>query len=347
MEEKVISKDEMIRFVDTLVRDYQVFAPTKEGSIVSFSEIDSGAQVFFGYTNSKRVPKEVFFPQSERMFEFHRGEEGMEVLEVSSQGGRVLFGVRPCDARGFVLLDKVFDSSDYKDVYYVDKRSNTVVFGLACNRPLSTCFCTSVGGAPFDKLGVDVFLTDLGDEYLVEVITEKGKALIERYDRFEDATVSRLELRDKLSRISEAAVKSKVNVEGIKEKLDGMFDDPFWDQLHLKCLGCALCTYLCSTCHCFDILDETVNSKGERVRNWDSCMFPLFTLQASGHNPRPSGKERMRQRIMHKFNYFVENYGEIACVGCGRCVINCPVNMDVRKVVNSLAARAEKTQTRE
>ena len=66
-------------------------------------------------------------------------------------------------------------------------------------------------------------------------------------------------------------------------------------------------------------------------------MFPLFTLQASGHNPRPTGKERMRQRVMHKFNYFIENYNQPACVGCGRCVVSCPVNIDIRRVIEIMA----------
>ena len=115
-----------------------------------------------------------------------------------------------------------------------------------------------------------------------------------------------------------------------------MYDDPFWDELHLKCLGCGACTYLCPTCHCFDIVDEGNAVRGKRVRNWDTCQFALFTHHTSGHNPRQSGKERMRQRVMHKFNYFVENQGEIACVGCGRCVRNCPVNLDIRAVIEGI-----------
>jgi len=74
------------------------------------------------------------------------------------------------------------------------------------------------------------------------------------------------------------------------------------------------------------------------VRNWDSCMFPLYTLEASGHNPRPSGRERWRQRLMHKFGYFVANYGQFLCTGCGRCVIDCPVNLDIRKVIADVMA---------
>jgi Fe-S oxidoreductase len=65
-------------------------------------------------------------------------------------------------------------------------------------------------------------------------------------------------------------------------------------------------------------------------------MFPIFTLEASGHNPRVSNRERMRQRIMHKFNYFVKNFGQTACVGCGRCLIHCPVNMDIREIIEMI-----------
>ena len=63
------------------------------------------------------------------------------------------------------------------------------------------------------------------------------------------------------------------------------------------------------------------------------CQYPAFTLEASGHNPRTSSRERMRQRIMHKFSYYVKNFDEVACVGCGRCIENCPINLDLREIV--------------
>jgi len=36
---------------------------------------------------------------------------------------------------------------------------------------------------------------------------------------------------------------------------------------------------------------------------------------------------------MHKLKYFVDKYDQgIMCVGCGRCVNQCPVNIDIRRV---------------
>ena len=69
------------------------------------------------------------------------------------------------------------------------------------------------------------------------------------------------------------------------------------------------------------------------MKNWDSCMFPIFTVHTTGHNPRETKTQRVRQRFMHKLKYFVDKYQTgIMCVGCGRCVRQCPVNIDIRRV---------------
>jgi len=62
-------------------------------------------------------------------------------------------------------------------------------------------------------------------------------------------------------------------------------------------------------------------------------MFKEDSLHASGHNPRPTRKERTRNRISHKYSYFPENFGVIACVGCGRCINYCPVNIDILDIL--------------
>jgi ferredoxin len=78
--------------------------------------------------------------------------------------------------------------------------------------------------------------------------------------------------------------------------------------------------------------------RDERVRNWDTCMFRVYSLEASGHNPRPSRAERTRQRLMHKFNYWLEHADQFGCTGCGRCVRYCPVGLDIRAMIRKAAA---------
>lgn len=338
MGDKVIAKDVLAGLLDDLVEEYAVLAPTMQDGVVDVHRIGGGSEVLLDVPNSKKTPKGVFFPPSEVMFSYDLGQS--ETVEVPAEGGpAVLFGIRPCDARSLTLLDKVFDDASYQDVYYVRRREHTTIIGSACLRPQSTCFCTSVGGDPFDTRGMDILTVDLGDKVFVRFTTEKGAVLLGSDPRLEDAAEADRERVEHLAKEAREGIRSEVRTDGVPEKLKGMFEDSFWNALHERCAGCGVCTYLCSTCHCFDIVDETLGSKGKRIRLWDSCMFPLFTLHTSGHNPRSSGKERMRQRILHKFCYFPENYGEIACMGCGRCVQYCPVNMDIRQVVGDLMAR--------
>jgi Fe-S oxidoreductase len=70
-------------------------------------------------------------------------------------------------------------------------------------------------------------------------------------------------------------------------------------------------------------------------------MYPEYTKQASGYNPRPNKMNRLRNRVYHKFNYFPKNSQVFGCVGCGRCIIECPVNIDIIEIIND-ARQVEK-----
>ncbi|MCL6610709.1 MAG: 4Fe-4S dicluster domain-containing protein [Peptococcaceae bacterium] len=326
----IIAKNDLPGLLDKLMSEYEVYAPVKEGAYSLYKKIKSGSEACFGYVNSKIPPKGVLFPQSEKLFCYNMTGEGAKLEECIDSGKKVVFGIRPCDAKSLLLLDNVFNNDKFRDPYYLTRRENTLLVGMACLEPAGTCFCTSMGTGPFDKAGLDIMLTDIGDAYLVEPVSEKGGALAAGLGLSaagEEQKAAAAKARDS------AEVACRVNIEGLKARLDANFYDPIWERFHEKCLGCAACTYSCPTCHCFDIVDEAVDCNGCRVRNWDSCMFPLFTLHGSGHNPRPGGKERMRQRVMHKFKYFVDNFNATACVGCGRCIKNCPVNLDIREIL--------------
>jgi ferredoxin len=171
----------------------------------------------------------------------------------------------------------------------------------------------------------------------VEFITSKGEGLAAYFGEATAADAGAEAKKKEIAEKSAAAIQSKIPGRAIKPILDVSFEHPFWDTISGKCLACGTCTYMCPTCHCFDISDEIKGDDGVRIRNWDSCMFPLFTKETSGHNPRTSQKQRWRQRLMHKFKYYVDNFDAIACVGCGRCVMSCPVNIDIRKIVQDIS----------
>jgi ferredoxin len=193
-----------------------------------------------------------------------------------------------------------------------------------------------VGGGPSNPSGSDILAFELDNAYLFEGLSDKGRSALAAYSGlFRAPEAAEIAAKEQRAATAQSKV-PRLNVDDPRKRLEGRFDAPFWDSVALRCLGCGTCTYLCPTCHCFDITDETEGETGRRIRTWDSCQYPLFTLHASGHNPRPARKQRMRQRILHKFSYSVDNFGETFCVGCGRCVRHCPVNLDLRETLESL-----------
>jgi len=97
-----------------------------------------------------------------------------------------------------------------------------------------------------------------------------------------------------------------------------------------------MCSYVCPTCYCFDVRDYTDKGKIERVRSWESCQSPGFTKIAGGYDPRANKGSRLRQRFGHKLIYFPEHFGPLHCIGCGRCVRACPVNIDIREIIQDV-----------
>jgi len=338
-----LDKKDFKPFLQSLMGEYDLFAPVQLAEGVSaYKKIDLPDEVLLSASNPQKSAKEVFFPQSETMFRYERA--GKEHRVTSTEGverKRVILGAKPCDLQAVSLLDHVFSGKEYTDVYYANKRKAMTLIGMACDQPLSTCFCTSMNGGPFSREGSDLFLIDLGEAYLVELLTEKGMAFGQnkflKKAQKKDLTLGK-EIEEKASKKMEPSIP----VEGIDKRLDQMVESPFWERVQEKCLGCRVCTYLCPTCHCFDIVDEALTDKGQRVRNWDSCLSSLYSEETSGHNPRPTNRERTRQRIMHKFNYFPKNFDRIACVGCGRCILYCPANFDIRQTINEIQKGGDK-----
>ena len=340
-----LDKKDLKPFLQSLIDEADLFAPVQltEGVWV-FKKIDRPDEVDLSSSNTQKPAKEVFSPQSETMFRYEKAGKQHQVTSTEEvERKRVILGARPCDIQAVSLLDEVFLGKEYTDVYYLNKRNATTIIGMACNHPLSTCFCTSTGGGPFLRKGSDLFFIDLGESFLVELLTEKGMTF-QKNNSFKEANTEEISLAKAIEEKALKKTDTSVPVEGIEKRLDLMVESSFWDRVHEKCIGCRVCTYLCPTCHCFDIMDEALTHGGQRVRNWDSCLSSLYSQETSGHNPRPTNRERTRQRIMHKFNYFPKNFGRIACVGCGRCILYCPVQFDIRQAINWTSAKRLKLQ---
>jgi len=344
MMEKILPKSSLAPWVKALAASGRIFAPLEEeNGRWNYGLLGDGRPVSLDVLQTTLPPKKILFPQREPFLAFEQTEDGFTLEEITPPRETVIIlGPRPCEAKAAWLLDKFF-GGEFKDPYYWIRREATALVGLACPAPPSpNCFCTSVNGSPHGEEGLDILLTDLGDRYLAKVLSPKGEALVQAAPGlFQEAKEQDRQEAAGLHSASEKKIQRRLkNSAVLAAKLKGLFTSPLWDEESLSCIRCGICTYLCPSCHCFDINDEVEASaslKGTRVRTWDTCQFPDFTMHSSGHNPRPDKASRLRQRLCHKFQYFVESFDHFQCVGCGRCISLCPVGIDIIKVLDKVS----------
>ncbi|MEW5734444.1 MAG: 4Fe-4S dicluster domain-containing protein [Thermodesulfobacteriota bacterium] len=333
-----ISQSELTSGLAKLADSYKLFGPVKERDQVNFAPLKKGQAPELSFSNTRLSAKGVVYPQSEKMFRANLdpAKEDHHVYkdEAKDYSPRALVGVRPCDAKALMLVNLNFDNPSYQDPYWVNSYAALTQVGLACTNPCPSCFCTSTGSGPHDTRGLDVLLVPADGGYLARVLTEKGEKLAAAAGWAKEAEEG---VEDKLAALAKEA-ESKVTATITTDKLASkvtlpLYEAPFWEDVSFSCINCGTCTFLCPTCWCFDIQDETCGTECVRYKNWDSCMFPLFTIHGSGHNPRGTKLHRVRQRFLHKLKYFLDKYDQgIMCVGCGRCIRQCPVNIDIRRV---------------
>lgn len=336
----ILPHDRVTAFVEQLMADYEVVGPVAKDGAFAFAPLRRPEEIRLDYPITVQSPKAYLLPPEERLLRYEVEEEGPHRVEAEhDEQRRILFGVHPCDINATWMLDLAF-SQDTLDTPYMERRERTLIIGLDCLEPCdSHSFCKSMGSLEVTG-GYDLFLTDLGDRYAVEVGTEAGQELLERYGDAEPATeedVARLNavLSEKWPRFPR---KLDVEPEDLAEMLEITYDHPLWDELAEKCLGCGSCNLVCPTCYCFDVADRLqINLKqGERVRRWDGCMLKDFTLVAGGEVFRDSRAARLRHRFYRKGKYIYEDFGRVGCVGCGRCVRACLVDIDPVEVFNTL-----------
>ncbi|OIQ50507.1 Anaerobic sulfite reductase subunit A [Pseudodesulfovibrio hydrargyri] len=344
MAAKFLAKDKLISWLAELSESNRTLVPHREGQAVVFREFD-GDTVPELERRPTVPPKGAVFPQCEPLMTFKYeknpedpGKVSLNVKERKDETPTVVFGARGCDAAGFNCFDRVYVTDKVTDQNYLARRKNTLFVTEVCAKPATTCFCNWVGGGPADTAGADVQLTPLVNGWLVEGVTERGEALMDSLYLTDGA--DRETEAQEVKKAAEALMGEACDLSGAPEKLLALFDDKdFWEAVSDKCLSCGACTYICPTCYCFNVTDENCGLQGVRLRTWDNCMSYQFTAEASGHNPRPAKANRFKNRIGHKFGYYPSLHGgNIACVGCGRCIKSCPVSMDVREVVRNVIA---------
>lgn len=335
-----ISLDQLSALFAALAKERTLYLPVDTETGAKFEKWEEG-KTLSNALNTVRSAKDFFFPQTENLMDFKVEGKSVEVIDTRSESEDfVVFGVRGCDVKSFEVLDRVF-LSEPVDTYYKNRREHGVIVSLACEKPAETCFCRTFGIDAAEP-GGDVVCHRTEDALLLDAKTEKGSALLKAIESVTEpadeaeADAPRAVIRERLDKLPLASLSAEAFGGG---KTAEFFNDPAWKTLSQSCLGCGTCTFVCPTCQCYDIRDFNTGHGVKRFRCWDSCMYSQFTKMSAGQ-PRLTQLERFRQRFMHKLVYYPENNdGLFSCVGCGRCLARCPIQMNIVKVMKTLGGK--------
>lgn len=345
--EKFLKTEDLLAWLDELGKERKIYVPVREGGTVVFRPHKSGVEPAL-VKDATVSPKGILFPQSHELFGFEQSKDpenpehmALKVVARTEAEPALVFGARPCGVRGFNIFDRVYNGTKFPDPYYRSARDNTVFVTIACAQTENTCFCNWVGSGPDDPSGSDVLATPVQGGYVLEPVTERGEALLK--GSLLGNAGKKIKEAEKVKASARESLGEPPDLSTVSESLMALFDDQeFWREVAAKCLSCGACTYLCPTCYCFTITDEARGLTGKRLRSWDHCMSYLYSLEASGHNPRPTKAHRLKNRVSHKFSYYPKLHdGILACCGCGRCIRSCPVSMDIRETVLKAIDRAK------
>lgn len=294
----------------------------------------------FTHTSGPQSWKQVLHPPRDRLWSADRSPDrspdGFAATEEPVQRRRLaLFGVRPCDLRAIGVLDHVLGDGGR----YAERRADVLVVVVNCTEPGAACFCVAAGGHPGADDGYDIVLTERpGGDYLAAAGSAAGAAIL---DGVPATPASAADVEAAAGAVLDAAQRMGRTVPetDLRTLLAGHREDPRWDDVAARCLTCGNCTMVCPTCFCTSVTDTTdlTGDHAERWETWESC-FDLDFSHLHGGPVRASGRARYRQWLTHKFGTWHDQFGESGCVGCGRCIVWCPVGIDVTEELHALAA---------
>ncbi|MCP4263447.1 MAG: Ni/Fe hydrogenase subunit beta [Planctomycetes bacterium] len=320
---KKLKKAAFDKWVEACIKKQQVYGVQAKEDRFVFAPLANAEDLRLDYDVTILPPKKYFQPPRETLLKFDR-KAGFESLSDSQPF--VLFGVHPYDMVAISQMDKLF-ATDNCDTQYVNRRQKATIVACDVQNASDEVFAGCMDTATV-KDGFDILITKIESDYLVDIRSEKGQALAETIKSAKDADDMSLKLRELVwADNTKLLQKHKLNVrhDVLPKLLERSYEHPVWEEKAERCYSCGSCNLVCPTCYCFDVQDDVEwdLQKGERVRVWDGCLLAEFANVAGGHNFRKNRADRYRHRFYRKGQYVPEKIGEVACVGCGRCIKAC------------------------
>ncbi len=349
---------------------YRVIGPRVAGDAIVLGELTSASELPFGWGVSLspggyRVRrrddsaafghsagpgswKQFLHPPREKLWSASRTADGL-VLDAgpdSESPDKLAFlGVRPCDLRAIQIQDRVLGAGAGHHSAYARRRAAVFIVVVNCTEPGETCFCTSMGTGPRSGPGYDLLLTELVTDadhsFVIEAGSPDGRQILSVLP-VRPADAEAVERADTAVADAAGRMGRSMHTDDIRELLATSHHAERWEDVASRCLTCGNCTMACPTCFCTTVEDVTDFSgdHAERWQSWSSC-YELDFSYLHGGPVRSSGVSRYRQWLTHKLGTWHDQFGSSGCVGCGRCIVWCPVGIDLTEEVAALRAERD------
>jgi sulfhydrogenase subunit beta (sulfur reductase) len=317
---------------------------TDEQSGGKYRLVPSGDSAVFGYSTPVQGWKAHLFPAKQKLMTAEKAGDGFRVVAPALPSQKMaLLGARACEIAAIRIQAKVFNNGVANDPGYAARKDNALVIAVACRKAGGTCFCVSQGTGPKADSGFDLRLTEIIEGarhvFLIESGSEKGSAILAKLPSQPASESEFKAAENQLKKVTSAMGRTIPVPEVTAPLLRQSLTHERWDEVAKRCLACGNCTMVCPTCFCSTVeeVNDLTGTKAERWRSWDSC-FSIDYSYIHGGSIRIETKSRYRQWITHKLSYWVEQFGESGCVGCGRCITWCPVGIDITEEVRAIQA---------
>ena len=337
-------------FEEIKARGYKIIGPRLEDGVIRLGELEGFDEIPYGIGDVQKPgyyrvranggrfrspldsPKRILYPPELTLFRL-TGDWELERPEYEFEA-TALFGIKPCDLAAIRIMDRV--QGELGDEYFLKMREKLLIVVENCVEPGENCFCATMGTGPAASIGFDVAYTRLdGSTILFQPGSDLGVDLLGELN-LEPATPDQIEtLRKALLKASEKA-RAGFRLENLPDMLELNLESETYREIAERCLGCANCNMVCPTCFCFDVIDEPeLDGSARRIRVWDGCHSYSYAQVAGGHF-RKDLWARYRHWVLHKFVYWLRQFGSFGCVGCGRCITWCPAGIDLREVISKV-----------
>lgn len=324
-----INKDEWDKAIEQLLISYIIFAAVDNEFGIDYEAVNAGNIGRISYNKAKPATslKTFFLPVKENVTSGGNTEKR-----------RIILGAPNCDIEGLKILDEIYLDKDFRDIFYEERRRNTILIAIDCFEKQEHCHCTSYGLKPWSDSGADLAVISIENRIVFRVITAKGKEFMDQFSLVhtldDGKIVSAIEKAHADSeRILQEANKGLPDYKSTGDLIKSAGKE-IWEKYSSGCVSCGACATICPTCTCFLLIDKP---GFEKIKQLDACQYPGFERVAGGEDSLSELPARFRNRYMCKYVWKPEKFSPLACTGCGRCIEACIGKINKNELFMELA----------